>query len=122
MTVSPNFKPPTSRIVFRRPMLALLALGVAGFWLSVRAESGEPVYLKHCAMCHGKDGKAQSPIARKLGVKDLAESKATDKEIETSIAEGRKDDKGNLKMPAFKDKMTAEEAKSLIPLVKAFRK
>jgi cytochrome c6 len=102
----------------------LLLAGGASLWLAtapVRAEGGAALYLKHCAMCHGKDGKAQSPIARKLGVKDLAESKATDSEIETAVAEGRKDDKGNLKMPAFKDKLTAAETQSLVPVVKAFR-
>ena len=88
----------------------------------VRAASGEELFVKHCALCHGKDGKAQNPAARKLGVKDLSQSKATDAEIERQITEGRKDERGNLKMPAFKDKFTPEEIKSLIAVAKSFRK
>jgi mono/diheme cytochrome c family protein len=38
------------------------------------------------------------------------------------VIEGKKDDRGNLKMPSFKDKFTPEEIKSLIAVVKSFRK
>jgi cytochrome c6 len=88
----------------------------------VRAESGEEVFAKNCALCHGKDGKAQNPAARKLGVKDLSQSKATEEEIAKMIAEGKKDDQGVQKMPPFKDKLTPEEIKSLVAVVKSFRK
>lgn len=88
----------------------------------VRAASGEELFVKHCALCHGKDGKAQNPAARKLGVKDLSASKATDSELEKQVIEGKKDDRGNLKMPSFNDKFTPEEIKSLIAVVKSFRK
>ena len=88
---------------------------------SVRAASGEELFAKYCALCHGKDGKAQNPAARKLGVKDLSLSKATDAEIEKQVIEGRKDERGSLKMPAFKDKLTPEEIKSLIAVAKSFR-
>ena len=88
----------------------------------VRAAGGEELFVKHCALCHGKDGKAQNPAARKLGVKDLSTSKATDDEIEKQVTEGKKDDRGNLKMPPFKDKLTSAEIKSLIAVAKSFRK
>jgi cytochrome c6 len=86
------------------------------------AENGSELFAKHCALCHGKDGKAQNPAARKLGVKDLSLSQATDAEIVKQVTEGRRDERGNLKMPAFKDKLTAEEIQALIAPVKNFRK
>jgi mono/diheme cytochrome c family protein len=88
----------------------------------VRAEGGEQLFGKHCASCHGKDGKARTPIARQLGVKDLTQSKTTDGEIEKQVTEGKKDDRGNQKMPPFKDKLSPEGIKSLIEFVKGFRK
>lgn len=97
------------------------SIALIGF-APARAASGEEVFVKHCALCHGKDGKAQNPAARKLGVKDLSQSKATDVEIEKQITEGKKDERGNLKMPPFKDKLTPDETKSLIAVVKTFRK
>jgi len=79
------------------------------------------LFIKNCASCHGKDGKAESSIAKKLGVKDLSRSKLTDAQIEQQIQEGRPADQNSAKMPAFKDRLTAEEIKSLIPVVKEFR-
>lgn len=88
---------------------------------TVRAASGEELFAKNCAACHGKDGKAQTPIARKLGVKDLTQSQAADGEIEKQVTEGKKDDRGNQKMPPFKDRLSPEEIKLLIVVVKGFR-
>ena len=99
-------------------VIAVLCCAVS----SVQAASVEDLFAKHCAPCHGKDGRAQSAAARKLGVKDLSQSKATDAEIEKQLLEGRKDDRGNQKMPPFKQKLSPDEVKSLIVLVKAFRK
>ena len=89
---------------------------------SVRAAGGEELFGKHCASCHGKDGKARTPIARQLGVKDLTQSKTSDGEIEKQVTEGKKDDRGNQKMPPFKDKLSAPEIGSLVVVVKGLRK
>jgi len=89
---------------------------------AVCASEPNEVFIKSCASCHGKDGKAQTSVARKLGVKDLTQSKLTDAQIEQQIQEGKPASQIAAKMPAFKDRLTAEEIKSLIPVVKAFRK
>lgn len=88
----------------------------------VRAAGAEQLFAKHCVACHGKDGRAQSPAARKLGVKDLSISKAADGEIEKQLREGKKDERGNQKMPPFKNKLSPDEIQSLIVFVKGFRK
>ncbi|HEY6167136.1 MAG TPA: cytochrome c, partial [Verrucomicrobiae bacterium] len=89
------------------------------------AEQGDragELYNTHCAPCHGRDGKARTPIGRKIGVKDLTASRVPDAEIEKQIHEGRKDTRGNERMPAFHSKLTDDEIKSLVPIVKRFRK
>ncbi len=102
----------------------LLAVAVVALGFSPLACLGgdEELFAKNCASCHGKDGKAQTPIARKLGVKDLTQSKLTEPEIEKQIVEGKRDDRGKEKMPSFKSKLSAEEVKSLVKAVKEFRK
>jgi mono/diheme cytochrome c family protein len=80
------------------------------------------LFINNCASCHGKDGKAQTSVARKLGVKDLSQSKLNDAQIEQQIREGRQGDQTAGKMPAFKDRLTAEEIKTLVTVVKEFRK
>ena len=89
---------------------------------AVCGDEKSEVFAKACASCHGKDGKAQTPAAKKLGVKDLSESKLTDEQIVQQILEGKLDLKKESKMPAFKEKLTKAELDSLIPVVKAFRK
>ena len=89
--------------------------------LSVAAD-GKELFAKQCASCHGPDGKAQTPIARKLGVKDLTQSKLTEAEIEKQIVEGKRDDHGKEKMPPFNGKLSTDEIKSLIAAVKELRK
>ena len=60
-----------------------------------------------CAACHGKDGKGQSDMAKKLGVKDLTVTKLPVAEIEKVIANG----KG--KMTPWKGKLSDAEISAL---------
>jgi cytochrome c6 len=83
---------------------------------------GKELWGKFCMPCHGKDGKAQTPIARKLGVKDLTQTKLTGAEIEKQINEGKRDDHGKELMPSFKSRLSADEIKSLVTVVKDLRK
>jgi mono/diheme cytochrome c family protein len=103
--------------------IAILACIVAtvASW-KVCGDTTNAVFLKNCASCHGKDGKAQTSVARKLGVKDLSQSKLNDAQIEQQIREGRQGDQTAGKMPAFKDRLTAEEIKTFVTVVKEFRK
>ena len=99
----------------------LASILVFGFGPHGKAADGKELFAKQCASCHGPDGKAQTPIARKLGVKDLTQSKLTEAEIEKQIVEGKRDDHGKEKMPSFKSKLSADEIKSLIGAVKELR-
>lgn len=70
------------------------------------AQDGPTLFKTKCAMCHGADGKGDSPMGKKLNARDLASpevQKQTDAELTTIIA------KGKGKMPSFGTKLTAEE-------------
>ena len=96
-------------------------MAAAGARTAVAGE-GTELFNKICASCHSKDGTAQTPAAKKLGVKDLSQSKLTDDQISYQIREGRQENQTVSKMPAFKDKLSSDEVKSLIAVVKTFRK
>src|SRR5512137_2564617 len=64
-----------------------------------------------CAACHGKDGKGQSDMAKKLGVKDLTVTKLPVAEIEKVITNG----KG--KMTPWKGKISDAEISGLAKFV-----
>lgn len=80
------------------------------------------LYNTHCSGCHGKDGRARTPMAKQLGVRDLTLSKTTDAEILKQIREGKQAPDGKTLMPAFEKRLTAEEQQLLLDRVKAFRK
>ena len=101
--------------------LALLGVVAAGAEETRPANSAKELFVKCCAACHSKDGTAQTPAAKMLGVKNLVQSKLTDVQIIQQILEGRQENQGASKMPAFKEKLTRPEIESLVPVVKEFR-
>ena len=102
-----------------RLMFTLLPLGIAAL---AQGADGVDVFAQYCTPCHGADGKARTPAGKKLGAKDLSESKLPDAEIEKQILGGKKDERGSDRMPAFKGRLTESEVASLVVFVKTFRR
>lgn len=101
--------------------LFLVILGFACSATSRGADAAE-LFATHCASCHGLDGKARTPAGKKIGARDLSESKLTDAEIARQILEGVKDKKGTPRMPPFKEKVTSADVTALVTHVKTFRR
>ena len=107
------------KTLFSTMMALVLAMGMAG---TARAD-GQEMFGKKCAGCHGKDGKAETSMGKKLGIKDLTDAKvqaaSTDAQWEKIILEGFKAD-GKQVMPATK--VSADEAKALVKACRSFKK
>ena len=79
---------------------------------------------KTCASCHGKDGKGDTKMGKKLEIADLTDSKTQDKkdeELVKAIKEGAKKD-GKTRMAAFGGKLSDDEIKALVAYVRSFKK
>jgi mono/diheme cytochrome c family protein len=76
------------------------------------------LYKKHCVLCHGEDGKGKTDF-EELGPRDFTDKKfqdsITDENIIEQITNGTPE-----KMFPFKDKLTPEEMKALVPVIRAF--
>ena len=70
--------------------------------------TGDPVYDKSCAKCHGKEAEG-----RHFGGPSLATSKMSSDELKAIITNG----KG--RMPKFADKLTADQIATLSAEIKA---
>jgi len=83
------------------------------------AKTAEEIYSSDCAKCHGKDGRAKSMHGKMVHARDFTDaqwqSQTSDEQIIKSIADG----KG--KMPAFGKKLSQDEIKSLVPIVRGFK-
>ena len=80
---------------------------------------------KNCASCHGKDGKGQTKMGQKSGVKDYTDAKVQaelkDDKAFKSVKEGLKED-GKEKMKPFAEKLTDDEIKALVGHIRSFKK
>lgn len=81
---------------------------------------------KHCASCHGKDGKAQTKAGKMADTKDLTDAAYqagfTDEQAVKQIKEGVKDKNGKDRMKPFSGKLTDPEIQALVAHVRTFKK
>jgi cytochrome c553 len=93
--------------------------------LSARADDSKAIYEKDCAKCHGVDGKGQTKMGQKLGVKDYTDAKVQaelkDEEAVKAIKEGLKDKEGKVLMkPA--ENLSESDIKGLVAYFRGFKK
>ncbi len=89
----------------RLTAILIVVIAVSGS-TPLAAQDGPTLFKTKCAMCHGADGKGETPMGKKLNIRDLGSpevQKQTDAELTTIIS------KGKGKMPAFEGKLTAEQ-------------
>jgi mono/diheme cytochrome c family protein len=82
-------------------------------------------YAKHCAKCHGPDGKGQTRMGKQAGAKDYTDPKIQaeldDSKAFKSIKEGQKVN-GKEAMKPFGDKLSDAEIKDLVAFMRTFKK
>jgi cytochrome c6 len=118
--ISGGMKMANPRIdLFRGVMLITLALSLAIWSKPAAADDAAPTYKAKCAACHGADGKGDSPIGKKMGLRDFASpevQKMSDGELTTIIADGKD------KMPSYKKSLKPEQIKDLVGYVRSLGK
>ena len=104
-----------------RKVGALLLLSALGAWLSAptRADDGAATFKSKCAACHGADGSGNTAVGKSMKIRDLSSAdvqKQTDEQLAGIITNGRG------AMPAYKDKMTADQIKELVAFIRQLAK
>ena len=105
-------------------LLVSAILGALAAW-PVQADDPKAIYEKECTKCHGPDGKGDTKMGQKLGIKDLTDAKIQselkDDKAFKSIKEGIKDSEGKIKMkPA--EGLSDDEIKALVAHVRTLKK
>ena len=108
----------------KKILTLVLALSVAGLTTTF-AEDVKVIWEKECAKCHGKDGKGDTTMGKKLKVKDYTsaeeQKKFTDEEAIKITKEGKKQGSRTL-MKGFEKTLSEEEIKALVKFVRDFAK
>jgi mono/diheme cytochrome c family protein len=100
-------------------MKKLIAVGITVLLLSAlcgQAEEAKVLYEKNCSSCHGKDGKGDTKMGQKAGVKDYSSAKTWEglddakafKSVKEGMTEGDK-----VKMKPFADKLSDDDIKAV---------
>jgi mono/diheme cytochrome c family protein len=93
----------------------LLFVLVFAFAPSARAQNAASIYSARCAVCHGADGKGDTAVGKKIGVRDFASpevKKETDKELTEITAKGKN------KMPGYEKTLTEAQISGLVAYIR----
>ena len=99
----------------------------AGLLIAALAQAGDAKenWEKGCTKCHGADGKGQTKMGQKLGIKDLTDAKVQDgfkdEEAFKAIKEGLKDKDGKTQMKAAEG-LSDDDIKALVKHARSFKK
>jgi cytochrome c6 len=101
----------------RAAAVILLAVFIAG--PAFAQGSGADNYKAKCAMCHGADGLAATPMGKSMKIlsfKDPAMVKASDAQFIASTKNGKN------KMPAYSGKLTDPQINDVIAYIRTLQK
>lgn len=97
--------------------MAAVILLAASFTGPAFAQSAD-LYKSKCAMCHGADGKGDTPAGKKMGARDFHLPEVA-KETDQQMFDLTKN--GKAKMPAYKDKLTDAQIKDLVKHIRTLK-
>ena len=83
------------------------------------AQSGVDTYKTKCAMCHGPDGSAATPMGKMMKIPSFKSPEAV-KASDASLVAVTKSGKG--KMPAYNGKLTDSQIKDVIAYIRTLQK
>jgi len=102
-------------------IIAIALFGAA--LLSARAGDVKENWEKSCTKCHGPDGKGQTKMGQKLGIKDLTDAKIQaefkDEDAFKAVKEGIKKDDKVLMKPV--EGLSDDEIKELVKHVRTLK-
>ena len=97
--------------------LSLLAASLAAPLLA--QTEGADIFKSKCAMCHGTDGSATTPMAKMMNIPSF-KSPDLVKAPESQLFDATKDGKG--KMPSYKGKLTDSQIKEVVTYIRKLQK
>jgi len=105
----------------------LILATVFGFAAAITASAADAKenWDKMCAKCHGAEGKGDTKMGQKLGIKDYSDAKVQaamkDEDAFKALKEGLKDSEGKTLMKPVEG-LSDDDIKALVAHVRTFKK
>jgi cytochrome c6 len=107
----------------KKTIILAVIFGVAAA-ITAKAADVKDNWTTLCVKCHGDDGKGQTKMGQRLGVKDFTDAKVQadlkDDAATKAIKEGVKNDDDKTLMKPF-DSLTDDEIKALVAYVRTLK-
>ena len=106
-----------------RTVISTLVLSV--FAWTAQAADAQANWDKHCAKCHGKEGKGDTKTGQKLKVKDYTNAKVQEKMTDEHMTKVMKDgakEGGKTVMKAYSPELSDAEIKDLVAFIRKMKK
>jgi cytochrome c553 len=107
----------------KKTVILAVVMAVSG-WMTATAGDAKENWDKLCAKCHGPDGKGQTKMGLKLGLKDYSDAKVqagfTDDQAFKALKEGLKEGDKTLMKPV--EGLSDDEIKALVQHVRGLKK
>ncbi len=108
------------KTVALRAILTVVAVVVIAAWSTdMAAQDAAGLFKTKCAACHGADGKGDTPMGKKMGLRDFASpevQKMSDDDLTAIIADGKD------KMPSYKKSLKPEQITQLVGYIRSLAK
>jgi mono/diheme cytochrome c family protein len=101
-----------------RITLVVLTIAFAFSTWSMAADAAAD-YKAKCAACHGPDGKGDTAMGKKLGIKDFSSAEVqgmSDADLTNIITKGKD------KMPAYDGKLTKDQIDGIVKWIRTLKK
>lgn len=101
------------------PLLTTAAMLILFSSAAYAQDSGATLFQSRCQMCHGADGKGDTPTGKAFKVPNLhdpAVAKMSDADLTAVITKGKN------KMPAFGTRLSSPQIDSLVAFIRTLQK
>jgi mono/diheme cytochrome c family protein len=110
----------TTKATYMKRIILLAAVFGLTAATTAFADDAKDLWTANCAKCHGADGKGQTKIGQKLGIKDFTDPKVQaglkDDAAASAIKNGLKSDDGRTLMKPY-DALTDDQIKGLVAYI-----
>ncbi len=106
------------KLIHSGAVILAVALAFGAATCAFAQDDPAALYKSKCQVCHGPDGKGDTPAGKKLGTKDF-HSPEVAKMSDTELFDITK--KGKEKMPAYDKKLTDDQIKVLIKYIRSLK-